>query len=490
MAARDFVGLRPTYGGTKFALVNEIANGAINIPYVYDSELDPTVAPAPGELHFGPTLPTRHNETMPERIGDGAVLCADGALRALSYGGSGTTQYTWADPRNTASYTTGSVDSILSNYASMFEDPVSGALMAGVGISGSTGSQLLTYWNLGTGGPLGVADFPFGTGSDFFAGNSAITTDGTYVYVVLQNAIANSYILKFDASGAFVTSIQLTNPPSNTSKNATNIRLHNGFLYVTGNQGNGWIAKVPVDLSTVTDIQNFSSLMSAVDDDHFIRGNYIVFGCESAGQNGRWCKVNLSNLSDQTYYQTALGQGIDGFYDDGVFVWIGHLGNPSYIAAVDFDSGVVKYTQQLLSGEQAVNEIFRVPGGFTVLTYQAASHAIFVPVPVAYDASSIAVYNSDVNLTNWRPALEALDDSTSTIKGRARVVSRQNPAHWALFDINSVVDEGAWTKINVTGVAASSPVPFTDPEDVALTADRTGDKGNAGTVGPSWTPWT
>jgi len=87
--------------------------------------------------------------------------------------------------------------------------------------------------------------------------------------------------------------------------------------------------------------------------------------------------------------------------------------------------------------------------------------------------------NSDsVNAETW---IDALDSSTSTIKGFVRLVKTNDSSAFAIFSVSAVSDSTGWWQINVAHVLSNSTFGNTDP--VFITFCRNGDKGDTGAAG-------
>jgi hypothetical protein len=106
----------------------------------------------------------------------------------------------------------------------------------------------------------------------------------------------------------------------------------------------------------------------------------------------------------------------------------------------------------------------------------------------------IRLNNSDVSLaTNFliddsnsaavdiHPYLQTIDDSTSTIKGHLKISKVSDSAVFALYAINSMVDETTYFNINVTYLSGSGTLTNNNP--VNITFARTGDIGAQGNTG-------
>ena len=88
-----------------------------------------------------------------------------------------------------------------------------------------------------------------------------------------------------------------------------------------------------------------------------------------------------------------------------------------------------------------------------------------------------------VDISAW---LAALDDSTSTIKGRIRVFKKTDSSVFATFNITAITDETGYYTLAVTYVTGNST--FADTDDIIVTFAFTGDKGATGAG--AQTPWS
>jgi hypothetical protein len=98
-------------------------------------------------------------------------------------------------------------------------------------------------------------------------------------------------------------------------------------------------------------------------------------------------------------------------------------------------------------------------------------------------SSASVLYIDDVDLdsTDIHQFLQTIDDSTSTIKGHFKVSKQGNPEVFALYAINSLVDDATHFNVNCTYLSGSGS--FSNGDDVFLTFARTGDKGDQGVAG-------
>jgi hypothetical protein len=90
--------------------------------------------------------------------------------------------------------------------------------------------------------------------------------------------------------------------------------------------------------------------------------------------------------------------------------------------------------------------------------------------------------------TDWTAIIDTLDDSTSTPKGMVRVFERATPANWIVFSLSAIVSHTGYRELTVAMVGSSSASPFAAADEIALSFDRTGNAGTAGSGGAAGTP--
>lgn len=79
--------------------------------------------------------------------------------------------------------------------------------------------------------------------------------------------------------------------------------------------------------------------------------------------------------------------------------------------------------------------------------------------------------------------VESWDDSTSTIKGYLILRKKESPTSFAIYQLNSMNDEGEWDKLNVTHID-SGGASWASGDKITWEFYRTGDKGTTGSEGP------
>lgn len=105
-------------------------------------------------------------------------------------------------------------------------------------------------------------------------------------------------------------------------------------------------------------------------------------------------------------------------------------------------------------------------------------------------ATEMYIHKNDINSVDLSGYIEAIDDSTSTIKGHFRMESVGTPGRYAYFAVvgNHTANPAApstpnWYSIPIQWLAGLQSTTFNNGEDVAITFVRTGNKGDAGAGG-------
>ena len=108
----------------------------------------------------------------------------------------------------------------------------------------------------------------------------------------------------------------------------------------------------------------------------------------------------------------------------------------------------------------------------------------------AAPASATHLLIDDINAANVdiHSYLQTIDDSTSTIKGHVKISKKSNTAVFAMYAINSMVDQATYFDIDVTYLSGSGTL--TDNDAVLITFARTGDVGAQGVQGEQGTQGT
>ena len=89
-------------------------------------------------------------------------------------------------------------------------------------------------------------------------------------------------------------------------------------------------------------------------------------------------------------------------------------------------------------------------------------------------------------VTTW---LDALDDSTNTIKGELTIQHRYDPSKYLKFNVTgSVAAPAGYRKLTLTNTVSSASSPFADGDPLAVSFARAGDVGATGSngAGPVW----
>lgn len=80
--------------------------------------------------------------------------------------------------------------------------------------------------------------------------------------------------------------------------------------------------------------------------------------------------------------------------------------------------------------------------------------------------------------STWTDAINAFDDSTSTVKGKIMLQKLSDPGAWLLFDMLSLASPSGYRNLTVSLVAASLANPFNDGDELILKFTANGDKGD------------
>lgn len=101
----------------------------------------------------------------------------------------------------------------------------------------------------------------------------------------------------------------------------------------------------------------------------------------------------------------------------------------------------------------------------------------------------IYIDDLDANANDVQTWINALDDSTSSIKGYLLVFKKSDPSVYRIFNISAALtDPGGYTKITVSPIVTNGTLVDTDP--VVISFARTGDKGDTGATGTAGTNGT
>lgn len=96
----------------------------------------------------------------------------------------------------------------------------------------------------------------------------------------------------------------------------------------------------------------------------------------------------------------------------------------------------------------------------------------------------LAITNTNAAGVSALPQLQQFDGSNSAVKGTIRIVAQGDASKFIVFNITSRVDNGTYQVVNGAVVQASGTTPFTNGDPVMLSFQRTGDKGDAGSLTP------
>lgn len=173
----------------------------------------------------------------------------------------------------------------------------------------------------------------------------------------------------------------------------------------------------------------------------------------------------------------ALSDRADNSYNSKAFNWASHMANvfPSEVNAL-----VANLNSIAAGGAYAFPYTWKLydnvntpTGG--LMAIQDASYT-------AAGAPHLYLDYRDAAGREVLAALSEMDDSTSAIRGKIRVISINNPSAYALYDvIGPSVDLAYGRAVRVQCTLSSAPNPFNyDGEAVMLYFQRTGDKGDTG----------
>lgn len=95
-------------------------------------------------------------------------------------------------------------------------------------------------------------------------------------------------------------------------------------------------------------------------------------------------------------------------------------------------------------------------------------------------ALTVRIDNSTDSNIDIGPAITAINDVTSNVKGSIRLEKAKTPGVWILFDILSVDDKGGYKNLSVIARAYSSSNPFINGDALIAYFDRNGDRGDGG----------
>ena len=95
---------------------------------------------------------------------------------------------------------------------------------------------------------------------------------------------------------------------------------------------------------------------------------------------------------------------------------------------------------------------------------------------------SIRAATADTGNPDISPYIITWDDSTSTVNGHVLFRKSGTPATFAIFQIGSITDNGAWLQIGLTHVASNGTWSNADAGYIAFIG-RNGDKGDTGSQG-------
>lgn len=97
-------------------------------------------------------------------------------------------------------------------------------------------------------------------------------------------------------------------------------------------------------------------------------------------------------------------------------------------------------------------------------------------------ATAIRADLLDANGSDWTAVIDAMDDSTSTVKGHIRIFKTDDPTKFLVFTVSAVDSSTGYRNITVANVASSAGSPFANSDQVTLTFERVGDEGSSGST--------
>jgi hypothetical protein len=96
-------------------------------------------------------------------------------------------------------------------------------------------------------------------------------------------------------------------------------------------------------------------------------------------------------------------------------------------------------------------------------------------------ATKFLIDDINIDTVDIHPYLQTIDDSTSAVKGHLKITKASNAAVFAMYAVNSMVDEATYFNIDVTYLSGAGS--FTNDDPVHVTFARTGDVGAQGNTG-------
>jgi len=123
-----------------------------------------------------------------------------------------------------------------------------------------------------------------------------------------------------------------------------------------------------------------------------------------------------------------------------------------------------------------------VPMNFSTATADADPGAGLIRLNQAVQNTATMAYIDLASATaaDITAYLDALDDSTSTVKGHLRLQSAADATKFLIFAVGAVTAVAGYRKVALTFVIGSAASPFADGAALLLAFTRTGDKGTVG----------
>lgn len=324
-----------------------------------------------------------------KRIGDGVVIAKGMVFAGTNSGLTPENLFRWTNLYNPGGYDTLAPSSFFLSSISMASvDLIHNCVYFGsVNFDGGAGTNDVTVVKTDidafTDGGEVIPQTALSTAAFNDLGfNSGMCNDGTFIYVLGNDLVQNSWIGKFLISdGSLVTALQLGNPPSNTSKGGSLCAFGgDGFIYLGGSlAGNAWVGRVDTALTSATLI---NVPIGTINDDCVLDSSYFWVGDETTTTPGNLVRVNR-DMSGFTQFTTGIEGWIDCIYqdpDDLTKLWlvqnysrpVGGLQNASALVLWDKTLGLqwVYRTSMLFD----LNEIFKMSNAAMFgVTFNASS---------------------------------------------------------------------------------------------------------------------
>lgn len=247
--------------------------------------------------------------------------------------------------------------------------------------------------------PVTLSFTPVATITGYTSIPQSLTTDGTYLYLLLgASSDPSSYVYKYNLSDwSLAASTTLTGKIFGHA-----IRYDGTNLYLTGADSPGWIAKMnPADLTYT--LVTFAVGDNKPTDDLAFVGDYIWVGLEA--DNGYILKIKKSDLSITRINTGISASSSYGLFFDGSYIWnCIYTTTPGTILRINPETNEI-YSFQLEAGETNPNEIVSDGQRLFITCYNNPAQIIRLSIPsLTYVSgqSGVNIYNSDGLLTGDR----------------------------------------------------------------------------------------